>query len=64
MDIDAIINSSPDTVIRGIAERIKERRLERNLTQKAFSKRAGMGYDAYHRFENTGEITLDRYLKS
>jgi transcriptional regulator with XRE-family HTH domain len=58
MDIDAIINSSPDTIIRGIAERIKERRLERNLTQKAFSKRAGMGYDAYRRFENTGEITL------
>ncbi|MCL2435052.1 MAG: XRE family transcriptional regulator, partial [Lentimicrobiaceae bacterium] len=26
--------------------------------QKAFVKRAGMGYDAYRKFEQTGEITL------
>ena len=58
MDINAIINNSPDSILKGIAERVKERRLERNLTQKAFSKRAGVGYDAYRKFENTGEITL------
>ena len=58
MDIDAIINNSFDTVLEGIAERVKERRLERNLTQKAFAKRAGVGYDAYRKFENTGGITL------
>jgi transcriptional regulator with XRE-family HTH domain len=37
---------------------VKTRRLERNLTQKAFAKRAGIGYDVYRRFENSGEITL------
>ena len=37
---------------------MKDRRLERNITQKAFAKRAGVGYDAYRKFENTGEITL------
>jgi transcriptional regulator with XRE-family HTH domain len=58
MDIDIIINHSLDTVLQGIAKRVKERRLERNLTQKAFAKRAGMGYDAYRTFENTGEITV------
>jgi len=58
MDIDAIINASSDSVIKGIAGRVKERRLERNLTQKAFAKRTGVGYDAYRKFENTGEITL------
>ena len=58
MDIDIIINNTPDTVLQRIAERVKEKRLERNLTQKAFAKRAGVGYDAYRRFENTGEITL------
>ena len=58
MDIDAIINNSFETLIKGIAERVKERRLERNLTQKAFAKRSGVGYDAYRKFENTGEITL------
>jgi transcriptional regulator with XRE-family HTH domain len=58
MDIDTIINSAPDTILQRIAERVKERRLERNFTQKAFAKRAGVGYDAYRKFENTGEITL------
>ena len=37
-------------------------RLERNLTQQAFANRAGVGYDAYRRFENTGEITLKNLL--
>lgn len=58
MVFDTIISISPDLIIKEIAERVKERRLEQNLTQKAFAKRAGVGYDAYRKFENTGEITL------
>ncbi len=58
MDINTIINISPNAVLKGIAERVKDRRLERNLTQKAFAKRAGVGYDAYRKFESTGEITF------
>lgn len=58
MDISTIINLSPDAIMRGIASRVKERRLEKDLTQKAFAKKAGVGYDAYRKFENTGEITL------
>lgn len=58
MDIDIIIKNSPDAMLKKIADRVKERRLERNLTQKAFAKRAGIGYDAYRKFENTGDITL------
>lgn len=58
MDIDAIINGSPEAILRSIAERIKEGRLALNLTQRAFAKRVGVGYDAYRHFENTGETTL------
>jgi len=58
MDIDAIISKSPDSILKRVAERVKEKRLERNLTQRAFAKRAGVGYDAYRNFENTGEITF------
>jgi transcriptional regulator with XRE-family HTH domain len=58
MDIDTIMNNSLDAILKGIAERVKERRLERNLTQKAFAKRTGVGYDAYRKFEKTGEITV------
>jgi transcriptional regulator with XRE-family HTH domain len=58
MDIDTIIDFSPDAIAKGIAARVKMRRLERGFTQKAFARRAGVGYDAYRRFENTGETTL------
>ena len=58
VDFDTIINNSPDSILKKIAERVKEKRLERNMTQKAFAKRAGVGYDAYRNFENSGEITL------
>jgi transcriptional regulator with XRE-family HTH domain len=58
VDIDIIISKSTDTILKKIAERVKDKRLELDLTQKAFAKRAGMGYDAYRAFENTGEITL------
>jgi len=58
MDISTIINHSPDAMLQKIAAKVKEKRLAQNLTQKSFSKRAGVGYDAYRKFENTGEITL------
>ncbi|MDL2289862.1 helix-turn-helix transcriptional regulator [Paludibacteraceae bacterium OttesenSCG-928-F17] len=58
MYINTIISLSPDAVMKGIASRVKERRLEKDLTQKVFAKKAGVGYDAYRKFENTGEITL------
>jgi len=58
MDIDAIINNAPDTILKKIAEKVRGKRLDQNLTQRAFAKRAGVGYDAYRKFENTGEVTL------
>jgi transcriptional regulator with XRE-family HTH domain len=62
VDIKAIIDRTPDSLLKEIAERVRERRLERNLTQRAFAKRAGVGYDAYRKFENTGEITFRNLL--
>ncbi len=58
MDISAIMKASPDAIVKGVAERLKVRRLEKDLTQKAFAARAGVGYDVYRKFENTGDITL------
>lgn len=62
MDLDTIINHSSDSIIKGIAQRVKVKRLDQNLTQKAFAIRAGVGYDAYRRFETTGEITLQNLV--
>ncbi len=58
MDIDTIINKTPDVILLKIAERVKEQRLAHNYTQQTFAKRAGVGYDAYRKFENSGDITL------
>lgn len=63
MDISTIINNTPDAIVKQLAQRVKERRLELNLTQKAFAKQSGVGYDTYRRFENSGEITLRNLLK-
>jgi hypothetical protein len=52
MDINTIIYHSIYTLLDGIAQRLKARRLEKNFSQKEFAKRAVIGYDAYLRFEN------------
>ena len=62
MNIDTINNRTLNVITLNIAQAVKARRLELNLTQKAFSKRAGVGYDAYRKFENTGEITLQNLV--
>lgn len=58
MGLDTIKYKSIDAILKGIAKRLKARRLEKNLSQKDFAKRAGVGYDAYLRFEKTGEISI------
>jgi transcriptional regulator with XRE-family HTH domain len=63
MNIDAIIGVSVDSIIRSIVERVKARRLEKDLTQKAFAMRAGVNYGAYRKFEQTGYITLANLVR-
>lgn len=63
MEIDTITKNTPEAILTGIADKVKTRRLELNLTQKAFSRRAGIGYDSYRKFENTGDITLRNVIK-
>ncbi|MDR0792905.1 MAG: helix-turn-helix transcriptional regulator [Chitinophagaceae bacterium] len=43
---------------RGVAARVKQRRLESALTQKVLAKRAGIPLPTYRRFERTGEISF------
>jgi transcriptional regulator with XRE-family HTH domain len=62
MDISTIMNLSPSLITKGIAERVRARRLELNLTQRSFANRAGVGYDAYRRFESSGDITLNNLV--
>lgn len=46
-----------------IAARVKDRRLELNLTQEGLAARAGVKFATYRRFEQTGEISLRGLLQ-
>lgn len=58
MDINTIKYGTLEHILHELAKRIKQRRLELNLTQKEFAKRAGIGYDAYRSLEVSGDTSL------
>lgn len=41
-----------------LAQRVRQNRLELNLTQKALAAKSGITFASLRRFENTGEISL------
>ena len=51
-------DSNPTMIIKKIAERVKQNRLEMNLTQRALASRAGVSFASLRRFESTGEISI------
>lgn len=52
------IDRTPSLLMMGIAERVKERRLEKNWTQKMLATKAGVSFSSYRRFETSGEISI------
>ena len=64
MDIDitdnilSLINKTPDEIMRSVSQRVRERRLEKNLSQKSLASRSGLTFASYRRFETMGEISL------
>lgn len=62
-DKDFILDDfNPVAIARGIANRMRERRLELNLTQTGLAEKAGVSLGSLKRFENTGEISLKHLL--
>lgn len=58
-DNDFLLDAfNPISIMKGIAERMRARRLERNLTQKGLATRAGVSMASIKRFENSHEISL------
>ena len=60
LSIDILL---PGDVAINLAHRVKQRRLELNLTQEGLSRRAGLKLPTYRRFERTGEISLNGLLR-
>ena len=60
--INKILSLTPPTskdICLSIATRVRQRRLEMNLTQVGLCKMADINISSYRRFERTGEIALD-----
>lgn len=53
---------SPEAKAKALAERVKTRRLEMNLTQEGIAVRSGVPLATYRRFEQTGKMSLDGLL--
>lgn len=58
IDLDNLTASNPSAIAAGIASRVKQRRLENNLTQAGLAERAGIPLPTYRLFEKTGKISL------
>ena len=54
---------TPNGVMVEIASRVKQRRLELNLTQEGLAARAGMKLPTYWKFEQTGSIAFEKLLQ-
>lgn len=60
---DYQIFMAPDEMNQQIAQRMRERRKEKHLTQATLSKRADVSLGSLKRFEQTGEISLSSLIK-
>ena len=57
-NILSLIGKTPDSLMSGIAKRVKQRRLEKGWTQNMLATKAGVSLASYRRFESSGEISL------
>jgi transcriptional regulator with XRE-family HTH domain len=55
-------NFNPVAIMKGIAVRMRARRLELNLTQKGLATKAGVSMGSLKRFENSHEISLKHLI--
>lgn len=62
-DNDFLLDAfNPAALANGIAARMRDRRLELNLTQKGLASKAGVSLGTLKRFENSHEISLKHLL--
>jgi len=62
-DIIQIVEISTDDICKGVAAKVKDRRLELNLTQSGLAARAGVNIETYRKFERTGQISFNNLVK-
>ena len=61
--IISLNSKSPNAVMLEVAERVRARRLELNLTQAELARKSGLPLPTYRKFERTGAIAFAKLLK-
>lgn len=62
-DNDFVLDTfNPAIIARGIAERMRARRLEMNLTQQGLANKSGVSLGSLKRFERSHEVSLRHLL--
>lgn len=54
---------SPKEMMLSLSKRIKSLRKQEKMTQKELSERSGVAYASVRKFESTGIISLESFLK-
>lgn len=62
LNIDLLVMTHEEIMLK-IASNVEKRRKQYRLTQKQLSLQAGVAYSSYRRFEQTGHIALDSFVK-
>ena len=63
METYSFMQNNPQSVRKGIVERIRARRKEQGFTQQALAKKSAVSYGSIKRFEQTGEISLSSLIR-
>lgn len=58
-----LIDATPTDIQMQLAEKIRNLRLKKNISQELLSQKAGLSYASYRKFEATGEISLKSFIK-
>ena len=59
----SLMVSSPKEITAELGARLRARRLSENLTQKGLAERSGVALPTLRRFERTGQIGLEKFIK-
>lgn len=62
INIDLLVMSHEE-ILSQIKTNVRIRRKNCGLTQKELAEKAGVTYASYRRFEETGQISLDSFVK-
>ena len=54
---------SPYEIMKEIAKRARDKRLNLNLSQQTLSQKSGVSYGTLKKFERSGQISLESLLK-